>query len=375
MNASAAEEGEIAMQSKPCLPQSPDAAVAARESYWQRLIPRRPTEILLVAVIVLVISVHLKYLLDARTELPLQDDWTYLNNMFRSIDTHRVGAWVFDSTNGHFVVPAALAYLFSSSYLSLDLSPLRLLNFPLCLVVFFLAAHVINREVRSRFLRFYLYAGTCFIVFNLCFWEHFALGSGFSAILSVLFGAVGLYYISKGTQPGANWKSTLLIAVVFLFASVLSLGAGYAATAAVLALLALVGLKKLAASRPMPRYRTVIYGLACLFGLVAIVAHPLFHLTGRVIKAVYHSVLLAGSTGSSFIDKNSLTAQNVAFACGIIVIVASLWIGFEFLTSPRSRDRLLPIFSLALVLFGLGGCGRSLGRRNERSLHAELRNE
>jgi hypothetical protein len=124
----------------------------------------------------------------------------------------------------------------------------------------------------------------------------------------------------------------------------------------VLALLALVGLKKLAASRPMPRYRTVIYGLACLFGFLAILAHPFFQLTGRVIKAVYHTVLLAGSTGSSFIDKNSLTAQNVAFACGLIVIFASLSIGLGFLTSPSPRNRLLPIFSLALVLFGLAGC-------------------
>src|SRR5436189_1841164 len=202
MNASAAEEGEIPIQSKPC---SPQMRVVADEPYWRKLIPRRPTEILLLAVIALVISVQLKYLLDVRTEIPLQDDWTYLNSMFRSIDTHRVGAAVFDSTNGHFVVPAALAYLFSSSYLSLDLSPLRLLNFPLCLVVFLLVVHVITREIRSRFLRFYLYVGTCFIVFNLCFWEHLALGGGFSAILSVLFGGIALYYISKGTQPGANW--------------------------------------------------------------------------------------------------------------------------------------------------------------------------
>ena len=339
------------------LPSQSRAAVGpANESYWRKLVPRSPTEILLLGVVVLVISLHLKYLLDVRTAIPLQDDWSFLGNMFRAIDTHRAGAWVFDSTNGHFVVPAALAYLFSSSYLSLDLSPLRFLNFPLCLAVFFLVAHVINREIRSRFLRFYLYAGTCFIVFNLCFWEHLALGGGFSAILSVLFGGIGLYYIAKGTQPGANWKSTLLIGLVFLIASVLSLGAGYAATAAALALLALVGLKKLAASRPMPRYRTVICCLACLFGLAAILAHPFFRLTGRVIKAVYHSVLLAGSTGSTFIDKGSLTAHNVAFACGIIVIVASLSIGFDFLTSPSSRNRLLPIFSFALVLFGFSGC-------------------
>ena len=87
------------------------------------------------------------------------------------------------------------------------------------------------------------------IIFNLCFWEHFALGGGFSAILSVLFGGIGLYYIAKGRNPAGIGESTLLIGLVFLVASVLSLGAGYAATAAALALLALVGLQKLAASR------------------------------------------------------------------------------------------------------------------------------
>ena len=217
----------------------------------------------------------------------------------------------------------------------------------------------LTSEVRSRFLRFYLYAGACFIVFNLCFWEHFALGCGFSAILSALFGGIGLYYIAKATQASAKWKSNLLVGLVFLIASVLSLGAGYAATAAAISLLAFSGLKKLAVSRPMPRYRTVVYCLACALGLLAIVAHPFFHLTGRIIKAVYHSVLVAGSTGSSFIDKNSLMAQNVAFACGIILVVASLSIGFDFLTRQTPRNRLLPIFSLALVLFGFSAASQS----------------
>ena len=304
----------------------------------------------------MVISLHFKYLLDVRTEVPHQDDWNFLHNMFRSIDTHRIGAWVFDSTNGHFVVPAALAYLFSSHYLSLDLSPLRLLNFPTCLLAFLLTAHVINAEVRSRFLRFYLYAGACFIIFNLCFWEHLALGCGFSAILSTLFGGIGLYYIARATQAAANWKSSLLVGLFFLIASILSLGAGYAATAAVVALLGLIGLKKLPVSHPGSRYRTAIYCVTCSLGLLAIVAHPFFRLPGRIIKAAYHSVLVAGSTGSSFIDKNSLAAQNVAFACGIVLFLASLSIGFHFLTSQSSRNRLLPIFSLALVLFGLFGC-------------------
>ena len=355
-NAPAGEREDIIVEQDRRPSQSPTAARPTNEPYWRKLVPRSPTEILLLGVVVLVISLNLKYLLDVRTVIPLQDDWSFLGNLFRAIDTHRAGAWVFDSTNGHFVVPAALAYLFSSSFLSLNLSPLRFLSFPVCLAIFFLVAHVVNREIRSRFLRFYLYAGTCFIVFNLCFWEHLALGGGFSAILSVLFGGIGLYYIAKAVQPGANWRRTLLIGLGFFVASVLSLGAGYAATAAALALLALVGLKKLAASRPMPRYRTAICGLTCLSGLAAILAHPFFGLTGRVVKAVYHFVLLAGSTGSTFLDKGSLTAHNVAFACGIIVVVASLSIGFDFLTSPSSRTRLLPTYSVALVLFGFSGC-------------------
>jgi hypothetical protein len=347
---------EIILEPKPVLRQSKEAESTAKKSYWRELLPRSPSEIFLLAVVVVVISLHLKYLLDVRTEVPLQDDWNFLNNMFRSVDTHRTGAWVFGSTNGHFVVPGALAYLCSSHYLSLDLTPLRLLNFPICLAAFLLTAHVINLEVRPRFLRFYLYAGTGFLVFNLCFWEHLALGCGFSAILSALFGGIGLYHIAKATQTSARWKIALLIGLVFLVASVLSLGAGYAATAAAVSLLALIGLKKLAASRPMPNYRTIIYGLTSMLGLLAVLAHPFFHLTGRITKAVYHSVLLAGSTGSSFIDKSSLTAQNVAFASGIILIAAALWIGCDFLTSRSSRNRLLPTFALALVLFGLTGC-------------------
>lgn len=334
----------------------PDSATPAEKSGWSKVIPRSLTEVVLSALVVLVISVHLTYLLDVRTVVPHQDDWSFLDRMFRALDAHRVGAWVFDSTNGHFVVPGALAYLFSLQYWSLDLTPLRLLNFPICLAAFFLTARVINAEVRSRFLRFYLYLGACFIVFNLCFWEHLALGSGFSAILSVLFGGIGLYYIAKATQASTNWKKDLLAGLVLLVASVLSLGAGYAAIGAAVSLLAVIGLKKLAASRPLPRYRTVIYCLTCMLGLLAIVAHPFFHLTGRIIKAVYHAVLVAGSSGSSFLDKSSLTAQNVAFACGIILVVASLSIGFDFLTSQRSRSRLLPIFSLGLVLFGFFGC-------------------
>ena len=356
MKARTRQQGEIATQDE-CSPPKPlDAARTANKSYWRRLIPRSLTEILLLALVALVISLHLKYLLDVRTVLPNQDDWNLLDKMFKALDTHRVGAWIFNSPNGHFIVPGALACLVSLHFWSLDLTLLKLLNFPICLLAFFLTAHVINAEVRSRFLRFYLYAGSCFIIFNLCLWEHFALGCGFTAILSALFGGTGLYYLAKATQASVNGKSDLLVGLVLLIASVLSLGAGYAAVAAAVSLLALSGLKKLAVSRPMLRYQTVVYWLACALGLLAIVSHPLFQLKSRIIQAVFHSVLVAGSVGSSFIDKSSSLAQNVAFVCGAILIVASLSIGFEVLIRQAPRCRLLPLFSLSLVLFGLFGC-------------------
>ena len=329
----------------------------ASKSYWPKLIPRSLPEIVLVTLVVLVISIHLKYLLDVRTAVPHQDDWNLLDKMFQALDAHRVGAWVFHSYNGHFVVPATLAYLVSLRYFLLDLTPLRLLNFPICLAAFFLTAHVVNVGIRSRFLRFYLYLGACFVVFNLCPWAHFSLAMDFTAILSALFGGIGLYYIAKATQ--LSWKrgSNLAIGFVFLIASILSFGLGYPAAAAAILLLALLGLKKLTVSRPIPRYETVVYCLAGALSLLAIGSHPLFHLKSRIIQTIFHSVLVAGSVGSSlFDDANSLLAQNVAFVGGVILVISSLSIGFDFLRRPTPHQNLLPIFSLALVLFGLLGC-------------------
>jgi hypothetical protein len=345
--------------------QSQDTASIAKEPYWPKLIPRGLTEIVLVALVVLVISMHLKYLLDVRTAVPHQDDWSLLGEMFQALDEHQVGAWVFQSRNGHFHVPGALAYLVSLRYLSLDLTPLRLLNFPICLAAFFLTAHVINVDVRSRFLRFYLYLGACFVVFNLCFWEHFALGGTFTIILSALVGGIGLYYIAKATQLSRKRGNNLAVGFVFLIASILSSGLGYLAAAAALSLLILIGLKKLTVSRPIPGYERVVYSLACALGLLAIASHPLFHLKSRIVQTAFHSMLVAGSVGSSAFDTNSLMAQNVAFVCGVILGVASLSIGFDFLLRQTPRNRLLPIFSLALVLFGLFGCVAVAGARSQ----------
>jgi hypothetical protein len=344
------------MQEQQFLNQSRGSASTAPASYWRKLIPRRPIEIVLLVLVAAVISLHLKYLWDVRTTVPHQDDWSLLDGMLQSLDAHRVGMWVFDSPNGHFIVPGALACLVSLRYLSLDLTALRLLNFPICLAAFCLIAHVVNLEIRSRFLRFYLYTGACFIVFNLCFWEHFAQANGFSAMLSVLFGGLGLYYTAKALQISSKWRNYLVIGLGFLIGSVLSSGAGYAAAAAAISVCAFSRLKKLAVSRPLPKHEIVTYGLAYAFGLLAISTHPFFHLKSRLIQTLFRAVLVAGSFGSSFLDQNGLVAQNVAFVCGVILIVASLSIGLDFSVGQRRRIGLLPVFSLALVMFGLLGC-------------------
>jgi hypothetical protein len=333
-----------------------EAVNRPQQSYWSKLIPRTLGEIFLALLVLLVISVHLKYLLNVRTTVPHGDEWSLLDGMFRSLDEHFVGAWLFRPRNGHFLIPGTLAYLVSWRCFSLDLMPLRLLNFPICVGAFLLIAHVINAQIKAGFRRFYLYLGACFIVFNLCLWEFFTMGYLFTAMLSALFGGIGLYYMAKATQFSEKRRNNLLVGLVFLIASVLSLGAGYAATAAAILLLALVGLRRLSVSRPIPKYRILVYAMACTLGLLTIVSHPLFHLKSRITGTVYHLTLVAGSAGSSFLDQNGLLAQNVAFVCGVLLVITSLSIGINFLIGHIPLGRLLPTFSFSLVLFGLFGC-------------------
>jgi hypothetical protein len=356
MEITATDQGEVAAEDKEFLSPPQGVKNRATESYWTRLIPRRPVEIGLLALVVLVIFVHLQYLLYVSATVPHLDDWNSLEKMFRGLDIHRVSAFVFDSINGHFQVPAALGYLFSWHFLALDLTPLKLLNFPICLLAFLLTAHVINAEIRSRFLRFYLYLGAALIIFSLCLWEHFALASGFAALLSVLFGALSLYCLSKVAQGSSHWKRQLLAGTIFLLASVLSLGAGYAAIAAAVSLFALVGLKRLMLSRPAAPYKRALFYLAWAVGLLMLLSHPFFNLKNRIIQAFFHSALVMGSIGSASFDRNTVLAHNVAFVCGAMLIITSLWIGLHFLQRQTSENRLLPVFSLALVLFGLFGC-------------------
>jgi hypothetical protein len=326
----------------------------ANDSNWRQLVPRRLAEIVLLALIILVISNYLKYLLEVSTTVPHQDDWNLLDNMFLALDSHRIGAFVFDRPNGHFMVPAALAYLASFRYLSLDLIPVRLLSFPICLVAFCLTAHVVNAGVRSPFLRFYVYLGACFVIFNLSSWGHITLGFGFTTVLSALFGGIGLYYIAKAAQ--LSWRYNLAVGLGFLIAAVLSFGAGYAAAPAAISLLALLGLKKITVSRPIPGYESSIYCLAGAFTILAVASHPLFHFESRVITTIFHTILVAGSIGPSAFDSNSLMTQNVAFVCGVVLVVASVSIVVDFLLRHMPRRPLLSSFSLGLVLFGLFGC-------------------
>jgi hypothetical protein len=354
-NIIASTPGEIATPDEP-RPRIREPVDAASESRWRKLLPRSMPEIVLLGLVVLVMCLQLNYLLSVRTSIPYQDDWNFLDKMFRALDTHRVVAWLFDSPNGHFVVPAALGYLVSWRYFSLDLTALRLLNFPVCLAAFLLVAHVINASLNSRFLRFYLYAGASFVIFNLCFWEHFGQANGFSAMLSALFGGVGLHYVAKATQFSPTGKRHLLVGLMFLIASVLSFGGGYAAAAAGCSLLAFSSAKRAAAASRIPRYKTIIFCLVGAVAVLAMVSHPLFLLKSRVIKAAFHTVLVAGSVGSAFLDKGTVLAQNAGFACGLLLVVASLSICFRFLVEQRPPSRLLPIFSTGLVLFGLFAC-------------------
>lgn len=344
----------VAMKDRSVLVKPPAAANSEQRQRFN-LSPRRLAEISLAVLTVVVIFLQLKYLWNVRTGVPHQDEWSLLAEMFQAADGRQLGVWLLQPRNGHFLVPGTVAYLMSWRFFSLDLTALRLFNFPICLAAFFLTAHVINVGIQSRFLRFYLYLGVSFIIFNLCLWEHFAQAYGFTAILSALFGGMGLYYVAKALLRTAKWKSELLVGLVLLIASVLSLGAGYAAVAAASSLAALCHLKKLKSW--IANYGTVLRYTGYAIALLIIVSHPFFRLKSTIIQTVLHSVLVAGSIASSIVDQKSLLAQDIAFVFGSILIVTSLLVAGHFLTRQPACGKVLPSFSFGLVLFGLFGCG------------------
>ena len=332
----------------------PSRAANSKQLDRFKWVPRSLTEICLVAFVVLVISLHIKYLWSVRTGVPHQDEWSLLADMFQAADGRQVGVWMLQPRNGHFLVPGTLAYLMSWRLFSLDLTALRLFNFPICLAAFCLTAHVINVGVQSRFLRFYLYLGACFIIFNLCLWEHFAQAYGFTAILSALLGGIGLYYAAKVTQLSSKWKSQLLAGLIFLIASVLSFGAGYAAVAAAVSLGALCYFKTLKGWTPKYAIAARYAGYAVV--LLVILSHPFFQLKSRITQTVLHSVLVAGSIASTIVDQKSLLAQDIAFVFGSILVVTSLFVSRDFLNRRSAAVQVLPIFSFGLVLFGISAC-------------------
>ena len=335
---------------------SRDTAVTPNNSKWRQLIPHSLGEVLLLALVVLVISIHINYVWRVRAMVPHQDDWTLLDEMFQSIDAHGIGGWLFQQRNGHFVVPACFGYLVSLHCLSLDLTPLRFLNFPIFFLAFLLTAQVINIGVASRLRRFFLYLGACFVIFNLCHWGHFTVAAGFTTILSALFGALGLYFLARATQLSSRRKTNIFTGLGFLIASVLSFGTGYAATAAAVSLFALLGLKKLVLSRTVPGLKIATYCLVVALGIFTIAIYQSSELK-QLIATAFRAVVVAGSVWSSFFDdKNSVMVQNIAVAGGLSLVVASLYIGRNFATRQTPCGQPLPIFSLALILFGLSGC-------------------
>jgi|CZKQ01.1.fsa_nt_gi hypothetical protein len=318
--------------------------------------PRNKTQALFAVLALFVIVAHLFYLWGVRTVVPHQDEWMLLSDMFKAIDAHRVTAWLFGSHNGHFVLPARLAYLLALNCFSLNLEPLRLLNFPICLGTFLLTAHVINLHIRQRFLRFYLYLGTCFVVFNLCVWEYFSQGGGFTAMLSALFGGIGLYYIASSTQPELNRGKNVALGIAWILASILSFGFGYPAVGAALGLLMIVTFKLYIPAHLKRALPYVAGSMLGALGLVAIASHPVFNLGPRIFANVFHFLLVAGSIGAFPFDAGEM-ALNAGYFFGLILFGLIMWTTYDFVLHQPARPRLLPVFSVGLVLFGLFGCG------------------
>jgi hypothetical protein len=328
---------------------------SAQLAKTEKTMPRNKTQILLAVLTLLVIAAHLFYLWKVRSAVPHQDEWTVLFDMFRAIDGHHVTAWLFAHRNGHVAVPARLALLFSLKFFSLDLTPVRFVNFPICLAAFLLTAHVINLHARQHFLRFYLYLGAACAIFSLCLWEHFAQAAGFPPLLCALFAGIGLYYVAKSTQPELDRRKNIVLGIAWILGSILSFGLGYAAIGAAMAVLALAMLKLYVPAhlgRALPHAAGLVLGV---FGLAAIVSHPIFNIGSRLMADVYHFLLVAGSVGAFPFDKNEM-ARNAGYFFGLALFGLTMWTTYDFVFREPTRPRLLTVFSLGFMLFGLLGC-------------------
>lgn len=317
--------------------------------------PRTKAQILLSALTLLIIGIHLRYVINVDPSVPHQDEWSMLDGMFRALDAHQLWAWIMERRSGHFIVFVKMGYLVSLRCFSLNLAPLRLLNFPTCLVGFVLAASVIHKQVKSQPLRFYLYLGVAFVAFNLCLWEHFTQPGGLSTVLSAVLGGVAVYFVAKTlTHPGQSfryWAVALTVACL----SILSFSIGYAALAAAISLFALSAAQTWLGARRRPWFPDLSFFLLIGLGSLALVSHPALHFPGTLLRLVFRSCLVAGSTWGSAFD-NPVVAQNAGFIIGSVVLLLSCWTVFDYLTRGSRAGNLLRTFAAGLVLFGVAAC-------------------
>jgi hypothetical protein len=198
------------------------------------------------------------------TSVPHQDDWSLLDGMFRAADAGEVSRWVFTPRNGHFPTASNLAYFLALKVWALDLTPLRLVNFPICLAALLLTVRVIVREVRSDTMRAYQALGAALLIFNLSFWEHFTLAGGFASLLPALLAGSGLYQLSRAAVSPVHRIRQAMLATVFLGGAVLSFGSGYAAWLTALLLVGLALLRHWETLRRNPTYQWVLLSLGAL---------------------------------------------------------------------------------------------------------------
>lgn len=297
---------------------------------------------------ILVIALHCRYLVITSFGIPQQDDWRALAEMFAHIDLQNKVGFVVARGNGHFAIPAKLAYLISWRYFHLDLTPLQLLNIPICLGAFFLLCLVISKVTAQWLMRSYLALGAAFIVFNLNFWEHFVVAGDFTALLSSLLGGIALYFISKFSATSKTRWRDLTLGSLFCLISILSFGIGYAALCASLSFLGIMEVRRWGA---LPR-GTKPWLLIALGG-VLLISNPAIAPPFAFSQDVFHTALVAGSLWAGSFQAPFL-AQEVAFICGGILLLGAGWIVIHFTCDERRG--FLPAFGLGMVLYGAFAC-------------------
>ena len=311
--------------------------------------------VVLACLTLLVVTVHFSYLRTVSTSVPHQDEWMLLDDMFQSLDANNTAGWLFHSRNGHFGLTGKLSYLVSFHFFSLDLAPLRFLNFPVCLLGLVLTARVVMQHVRQPAIRWCVISGAALLLFNLCMWEHFSQGSAFATILAAIIGGVGLYYLVQALYSERSRIKHVSLALVWIVLAILSFGIGYAALAASFALVSLWLSNRLIGPQRVAWLRPAVWCVALFIAALALFSHPLVGLGFPLRGYLYHFLLVAGAIWASAFENPEL-AQKAAYICGLAVFSVSLYALAEFVTSDRSRAERFRAFGIAMILFGLGAC-------------------